>query len=165
MWEFFCAVLQVVLPLHNNLARTIFFSLWNGVPRIWNSSGSCVFAYQTGKLSESYHQSTAAFVSVHVFIHDQRDRTHDAHSTVICLFSYLAASLCLTELSAPQKTMTTLWIMTCKHVSREIEHCLISDFGDYQYIPRRRQWHPTPVLLPGKSHGRRSLEGCSPWGC
>ena len=29
----------------------------------------------------------------------------------------------------------------------------------------RRQWHPTPVLLPGKSHGRRSLEGCSPWGC
>ena len=29
----------------------------------------------------------------------------------------------------------------------------------------RRQWHPTPVLLPGKSHGRRSLAGCSPWGC
>ena len=29
---------------------------------------------------------------------------------------------------------------------------------------RRRQWHPTPVLLPGKFHGRRSLVGCSPWG-
>ena len=28
---------------------------------------------------------------------------------------------------------------------------------------RRRQWHPTPVLLPGKSHGWGSLEGCSPW--
>ena len=28
----------------------------------------------------------------------------------------------------------------------------------------RRQWHPTPVLLPQKSHGRRSLVGCSPWG-
>ena len=28
---------------------------------------------------------------------------------------------------------------------------------------QRRQWHPTPGLLPGKSHGRRSLEGCSPW--
>ena len=26
------------------------------------------------------------------------------------------------------------------------------------------KWHPTPVLLPGKSHGWRSLEGCSPWG-
>ena len=29
---------------------------------------------------------------------------------------------------------------------------------------QRRQWHPTPVLLPGKSHGRRSLVNCSPWG-
>ena len=28
----------------------------------------------------------------------------------------------------------------------------------------RRQWQPTPVLSPGKSHGWRSLLGCSPWG-
>ena len=28
----------------------------------------------------------------------------------------------------------------------------------------RRKWQPTPVLLPGKSHGWRSLGGCSPWG-
>ena len=32
-------------------------------------------------------------------------------------------------------------------------------------LSRRRQWHPTPVLLPGKSHGWRSLVGYSPWGC
>ena len=38
----------------------------------------------------------------------------------------------------------------------------ILDFAS-PYV-RRRQWHPTPVLLPGKSDGRRSLEGCSPWG-
>ena len=31
-------------------------------------------------------------------------------------------------------------------------------------LTRRRQWHPTPVLLPGKSHGQRSLVGCSSWG-
>ena len=30
---------------------------------------------------------------------------------------------------------------------------------------QRRQWQPTPVLLPRKSHGQRSLVGCSPWGC
>ena len=30
-------------------------------------------------------------------------------------------------------------------------------------IPWRRQWNPTPVLLPGNSHGWRSLVGCSPW--
>ena len=29
---------------------------------------------------------------------------------------------------------------------------------------QRRQWHPTPVLLPGKSHGQGSLVGCSSWG-
>ena len=36
--------------------------------------------------------------------------------------------------------------------------------GKSRDLFRRRQWHPTPVLLPGKSHGRRSLVGCSPWG-
>ena len=34
---------------------------------------------------------------------------------------------------------------------------------DLYTIYQRRQWQPTPVLLPGKSHGRRSLVGCSPW--
>ena len=33
------------------------------------------------------------------------------------------------------------------------------------FNPRRRQWQPTPVLLPGKSHGWRNLVGCSPLGC
>ena len=33
------------------------------------------------------------------------------------------------------------------------------------YLIRRRQWHPTPVLLPGESHGWKSLVGCSPWDC
>ena len=31
-------------------------------------------------------------------------------------------------------------------------------------IPWRRAWQPTPVFLPGKSHGQRSLVGYSPWG-
>ena len=35
---------------------------------------------------------------------------------------------------------------------------LLSHYG-------RRQWHPIPVLLPGKSHGWRTLVGNSPWGC
>ena len=32
-------------------------------------------------------------------------------------------------------------------------------------IPWRRKWKPTPVFLPGESHGQRSLAGHSPWGC
>ena len=41
---------------------------------------------------------------------------------------------------------------------KEIEFLLASPYS------WRRQWHPTPVLLSGKSHGWRSLVGCSPWG-
>ena len=37
-------------------------------------------------------------------------------------------------------------------------------FAAHHRFCQRRQWQPTPVLLPGKSHGRRSLVGCSPWG-
>ena len=31
-------------------------------------------------------------------------------------------------------------------------------------IPWRREWPPTPLFLPGESHGQRSLAGYSPWG-
>ena len=57
---------------------------------------------------------------------------------------YLRAVLC------------TIWNQTA---------CLyIQEFNRNCPITQRRQWHPTPVLLPGKCHGRRSLVGCSPWG-
>ena len=41
--------------------------------------------------------------------------------------------------------------------------------GDAHFCPERgiswrRKWQPTPVFLPGESHGQRSLAGCSPWG-
>ena len=36
--------------------------------------------------------------------------------------------------------------------------------GDTGSILWRRKWQPTPVFLPGKSHGQRSLVGYSPWG-
>ena len=32
-------------------------------------------------------------------------------------------------------------------------------------IPWRRAWQPSPVFLPGESHGQRSLASYSPWGC
>ena len=35
---------------------------------------------------------------------------------------------------------------------------------DVRMKQRRRQWHPTPLLLPGQSYGQRSLVGCGPWG-
>ena len=44
------------------------------------------------------------------------------------------------------------------------EKMLFLNLLRFDLWPRRRQWHPTPVLLPGKSHGQRRLVSCSPWG-
>ena len=44
------------------------------------------------------------------------------------------------------------------------EYALWRPLDDYYWHTWRRQWHPTPVLLPVESHGRRSLVSCSPWG-
>ena len=48
--------------------------------------------------------------------------------------------------------------------NKDLEEIKKSQYIMNNAINRRSQWHPTPVLLPGKSHGRRSLIGCSPWG-
>ena len=42
--------------------------------------------------------------------------------------------------------------------------CIIILFLILVILINNTLWHPTPVLLPGKSHGQRSLVGCSPWG-
>ena len=42
---------------------------------------------------------------------------------------------------------------------------LPTNAGDADSVPWRRRWQPTPVFLPGKSHGGRSLAHHSPWGC
>ena len=58
-----------------------------------------------------------------------------------------------------------------KTLSLQDEYGLIQGYTPWNFslsisreMNRRRPWHPTPVLLPGKSHGRRSLVGCSLWG-
>ena len=60
-----------------------------------------------------------------------------------------------------QRTQTKLRVVNdLTRASRSLKkvkaHC---------YSVPRRQWQPTPVLVPGKSHGWRSLMGYGPWGC
>ena len=55
-----------------------------------------------------------------------------------------------------RKSWTSLVAQTVK--------CLTYNVGDLGSILWRRKWQPTPVLLPGKSHGQRSVVGYSPWG-
>ena len=56
-------------------------------------------------------------------------------------------------------TITLNYYYGCRNDPVSLHLC---QYLVYQY--RRRQWHPTPVLLPERSHGWRSLVGCSPWG-
>ena len=58
------------------------------------------------------------------------------------------------------------WLLTMQKLVPKIPCCIVvpSLIKFSRLGSRRRQWHPTPVLLPGESHGRRSLVGCSPWG-
>ena len=61
-----------------------------------------------------------------------------------------------------------LWLSTWRHLIFHLSNQMVAvTFCLYWTcicMLRRRWWHPTPVLLPGKSHGWRSLVSCSPWG-
>ena len=52
-----------------------------------------------------------------------------------------------------------------KEYNEHLKFKITLNLYDFSLSMRRRQWHPTPVLLLGKSHGWRSLLGCNPWGC
>ena len=53
-----------------------------------------------------------------------------------------------------------------KELSFQFRRCKKTWFDPWVgKTPRRRAWQPTPVFLPGESHGQRSLAHYSPWGC
>ena len=68
---------------------------------------------------------------------------------------------CLEVLRVTVLFCSEVWKSLCLH---NLVCSLTQLFAHNLERTRRRQWHPTPVLLPGKSHGQRSLVGCSPWG-
>ena len=49
--------------------------------------------------------------------------------------------------------------------SLRVGHDWATSLSPFTCMHWRRQWHPTPVLLPGKSHGQRILVGYGPWDC
>ena len=70
------------------------------------------------------------------------------------LYSSQGKSKTLSSVSGQTKFLETV-------SERNSTHNYCSCLGT---LRQRRRQHPTPVLLPGKSHGRRNLVGCSPWG-
>ena len=73
---------------------------------------------------------------------------------VFYVFVGIYISFLWAELFRPLAHFTVCFLAVC-----ESSYLLSTSF-----LCQRRQWHPTLVLLPGKSHGWRSLVGCSPWG-
>ena len=63
-------------------------------------------------------------------------------------------SLLISNKSNPTHSNYRITSLQCHHLN-----------WSHQHLLWRRQWHSTPLILPGTSHGRRSLVGCSLWGC
>ena len=70
------------------------------------------------------------------------------------------------ETESQHQNLEAGWTCLCCHFTDgKNDSWVQKPFAQHLVAPsRRRQWHPTPVLLPGKSRGWRSLVGCSPWG-
>ena len=78
-------------------------------------------------------------------------------------------------MAGTQATLASSWQYKCQMLylySSKSDFDLVVSFATLillfamEYlVAGRRQWQPTPVLLPGESHGQRSQEGCSPQVC
>ena len=69
------------------------------------------------------------------------------------------------EVMGPDATILVFWMLSFKRTFSLTSFTFIKRFfSSSSLVLWRRQWQPTPVFLPGKYHGRRSLVGHNPWG-
>ena len=98
----------------------------------------------SGIIINSYFISLSSNMYIHSY-------THISSNTHICTYEYKIC--CFTYIGLP-------WWCGSKEST-----CTAGDAGSIPgKIPWSRKWQPTPVLLPQKSRGQRSLVGYSPWG-
>ena len=78
--------------------------------------------------------------------------------------SYVSLFVCMYLFHVNVTQLRSCWHCSYFLSSKECYFLdFLSTFICMYALIQRRQWQPTPVLLPGKSHGRRSLVGCSSW--
>ena len=77
---------------------------------------------------------------------------------------------CITKMAQKESgwPVSAIVVIKCRHRKMDLGFTVL-EMGKNAiwincYLGRKRQWQPTSVLSPGKSQGRRSLVGCSPWG-
>ena len=95
----------------------------------------------------------------------QQMRYHSNHTWELFIHSIILVRLLLDMHSSRSRRVykEEQTEVATEHMEVIYEHRV--DFRIPSLQQQRRRWHPTPVLLPGKSHGWRNLVGCSPWGC
>ena len=81
-------------------------------------------------------------------------QSHISKATILWCSAFFMVQLSHPYVTTGKTIALTIWTFVSKVMSLLFNTCL----------SQSRQWHPTPVLTPGKSHGWRSLVGCSPWG-
>ena len=79
---------------------------------------------------------------------------HSSKASILRCSAFFIVQLSHPYMTTGKTIALTIWALFGKVMS------LL--FNILSRLVQRRQWHPTPVLLPGKSHGWRSLVGCSP---
>ena len=141
------------------------------LPRPWDSPGKntgvgCHFLLQCMKVKSESEVAQSCPT-----LHDPMDCSLSGSSVheifqarelewVAIAFSDILSRLVITFLPRSKRLLIS-WLKSPSAVILETEK-IKSDKP--RPCIRRRQWHPTSVLLPGNSHGWRSLVGCSPWG-
>ena len=117
-----------------------------------------VFPRAVPKWNTFQHISHLSFSLVTLLCHhlkwQNRSLYFKNHGSERCNFAPFLASP-----SGQYSTFKWQWISGHYH-----EVIALNNYNSSNTCSRRRQWHPTPVPLLGKSHGWRSLVGCSPWG-
>ena len=102
-----------------------------------------------------------SIVPSHLLFYKQN---HSKHSFL--WFFFLAPVIIFVYLATPHSLWGFLGGTSGKEPACQCRRCKRHGFSPWVgTIPWRRVWHPTPVFLPGESHGQRSLQGYSPWGC
>ena len=91
-------------------------------------------------------------------LHSHRDRKISSVSS----FSYKDANPIETSLHSYDLISEVVPVIKTRLPMQEIQETRVQSLG--QEDPWRWKWQPTPVFLPGKSHGQRCFMGYSPWG-
>ena len=129
----------VPIPCHFDYSTFIVLSIvWDGYTSCFTTRNFRTTEWWKRRTPPSYHRKVMGALPTSV-------GCSPLASVSLCMIS-LTAGACMNHLETG-----------CSHLRGAINLQLEGDGW-------RRQWHPTPVLLPGKSHGRRSLVGYSPWG-